>query len=80
MTVTQLIEECGYHSTGQVYHLLRSLLTADLVMETKEQKGVYAIIPYRVQGVIMLLAGIYDLVDTKYSSGTWEEEPEDAES
>lgn len=78
MTVTQLIEECGYNSTGQVYHLLRSLLNADLVMET-EQKGVYAVKPQRVQGVIMLLAGIKDLVDTRVSSGTWEEE-EDTEA
>jgi hypothetical protein len=26
-----------------------------------------------VQGIIMLLAGVYDLTDTHYTSGTWEE-------
>ncbi len=29
------------------------------------------VIPYRVQGIIMLLAGVWDLVDKRYSSGEW---------
>lgn len=31
---------------------------------TSGERGVYAVKPHRVQGIIMLLAGISDLVDT----------------
>lgn len=58
MSVTQMIQEMGYGSTGQAYHHLRMLQTADLVYEASEEegRGVYAARPYRVQG-ILLLAG-----------------------
>ena len=71
MTVNQLIEALGFNSTGQVYHHLKSLVSADIV---KEEKGVYGVIPHRVQGLIMLLAGVWDLIDARYTSGTWEEQ------
>ena len=32
------------------------------------------IIPYRVQGIIMLLAGVADFTDNRYTSNTWEEQ------
>ena len=75
MTVAQLVEECGYNSTGQVYHHLKPLLAADLITEDKknEGKGVYVIQPHRVQGILMLLAGISDMVDPTYTQGQWEE-------
>ena len=66
-TVAELVSDCGYSSTGQVYHHLKPLLTADLVTEDKHQRGSYIIQPHRVQGVIMLLAGIADLVDITYT-------------
>lgn len=74
MTVAQLVEECGYNSTGQVYHHLKPLMAADLVVEdTKnEGRGVYAVQPHRVQGIIMLLAGISDMLDPTYTKGNWE--------
>ena len=56
-TVAELVNDCGYSSTGQVYHHLKPLLTADLVTEDKAHRGTYIIQPHRVQGVIMLLAG-----------------------
>lgn len=73
MTVAQLVEECGYHSTGQVYHHLKPLITADLIAEDSQGigKGYYAVQPHRVQGIIMLLAGISDMVDPQYTQGCW---------
>lgn len=68
-TVAELVSECGFSSTGQVYHHLRPLLTADLVTEDKAHRGSYIIQPHRVQGVIMLLAGVADLVDPSHTQG-----------
>ncbi|MBQ8554993.1 MAG: winged helix-turn-helix transcriptional regulator [Clostridia bacterium] len=70
-TVAELVSDCGFSSTGQVYHHLKPLLMADLVIEDKKQRGSYIIQPHRVQGVIMLLAGIADLVDTTYTQGAF---------
>jgi DNA gyrase subunit B len=74
MTVAQLVEECGYKSTGQVYHHLKPLITADLIIEDDKNasRGVYIIQPHRVQGIIMLLAGISDMLDPMYTQGAWE--------
>lgn len=71
-TVAMLVEKCGFGSTGQVYHHMKPLLAADVVVEDEKQKGVYIIQPHRVQGIIMLLAGISDMVDETYTQGTWE--------
>lgn len=66
--VSELVEECGFGSTGQVYHHLRPMMGADLVEEEPDStRGRYRIKPHRVQGIVMLLCGVYDLVDTKYS-------------
>lgn len=74
-TVAQLVEEGGFGSTGQVYHHLKPLVAADLIAEDSknEGKGVYVITPHRVQGIIMLLAGISDMLDPKYTQGKWED-------
>ena len=71
-TVSELVSDCGYSSTGQVYHHLKPLLTADLVTESKVHRGTYIIQPHRVQGIIMLLAGIADLVDGTCTQGQME--------
>ncbi len=71
-TVAHLVEECGYNTTGQVYHHLKPLLAADIIKEEGSSRGVYAIQPHRVQGILMLLAGISDLYDPKYTQGNWE--------
>ncbi len=68
-TVAELVSGCGFSSTGQVYHHLKSLLAADLV--TQDKRGSYIIQPHRVQGLIMLLAGISDLVDPTYTKGSF---------
>lgn len=75
-TVAMLVEKCGFGSTGQVYHHMKPLLAADVIVEDEHQKGVYVIQPHRVQGIIMLLAGISDMVDETYTQGAWEESDE----
>lgn len=70
MTVAQLVDALGANTTGHVYHHLKPLVAANLV---QEEKGLYTVIPYRVQGIVMLLAGVWDLVDTRYTSGEWED-------
>ena len=76
-TVATPVEKCGFGSTGQVYHHLKPLLAADIVVEDERQKGVYVIRPHKVQGIIMLLAGISDMVDETYTKGTWEDSGDD---
>ncbi len=71
MTVAQLVEEYGYNSTGQVYHHLKPLIAADLVAEDGKKKGYYVVVPHRVQGIIMLLAGISDIIDPEFTEGSW---------
>ena len=56
---------------------MKPLLAADLVVEDEQQKGVYIIQPHKVQGIIMLLAGISDMVDETYTQGTWEDPEEE---
>ena len=75
-TVAKLVEKCGFGSTGQVYHHMKPLLAADLIVEDEQQKGVYIIQPRKVQGIIMLLAGISDMVDETYTQGAWEDPEE----
>jgi Uncharacterized protein conserved in bacteria len=77
MTVAAIVEKCGYNSTGQVYHHLKPLIAADLIAEDKyAAKGTYCVQPHRVQGIIMLLAGIHDMLDVKHSQGNWEDKYE----
>lgn len=68
-TVAQLVGECGFTSTGQVYHHLKPLIVANLVEEDEHIRGTYVIVPHRVQGILMLLAGISDMIDPQYSQG-----------
>lgn len=73
MTVAELVERHGYNTTGQVYHHLNPLLAADLITEDKNAaKGTYIVKPQRVQGIIMLLTGIHDMIDIRYAQGNWE--------
>ena len=74
-TVAELTEVCGLGSTGQAYHHMKPLLAADIITEDPNDhrgRGRYIVQPHRVQGIIMLLAGISDMVDTEYTQGEWE--------
>lgn len=79
MTVSELVTQGGYGSTGQVYHHLKPLITADLVTEDKQSsvKGKYIVQPHKVQGIIMLLAGINDMIDETYTKGDWDKAQEE---
>lgn len=74
MTVAELVTSCNLNSTGQAYHHMKPLLAADLIVEDVNNKGVYIVQPHKVQGIIMLLAGISDMVDETYTKGTWDEQ------
>ncbi len=75
LTVQEMVKECGFNSTGQVYHHLRPLVAADLVAEEPHRtRGAYIIRPHRVSGLIMLLAGIHDLLDDEYTTAHYTEE------
>lgn len=50
---------------------MKPLLAADIIVEDKQQKGLYIVQPHRVQGIVMLLAGISDMVDETYTQGIW---------
>lgn len=66
-TVAELVEVCKLNSTGQVYHHMKPLLAADLIAEEEHSgKGIYIVQPHKVQGIIMLLAGICDMVDETF--------------
>ena len=72
MSVAELVTECHLNSTGQAYHHMKPLLAADLI--TEDTKGIYIVQPYKVQGIIMLLAGISDMYDETYAKSNWEPE------
>ena len=74
MTVNQIVEKFDMKTSGKAYHHLNNLIAADLVEEDKNsEKGTYAVKGHRVQGIIMIMAGVADLIDTHYSNGKWEE-------
>jgi hypothetical protein len=51
---------------------LKSLIAADLLEEVKNaEKGTYAVKGHRVSGIILIMAGISDLIDPHYSNGEW---------
>lgn len=73
MSAAGLMETLEFTSPGRVYHHLKPLIAADLVQEDARVKGRYEIVPHRVQGLIMILAGISDLLDTEFSAGSFNE-------
>ena len=72
MNVSQMMETLRLNSTGQAYHHLKALINAALVAEDKETRGVYYVDFHRVSGVLILLAGVYDLMEDEYTKGKWE--------
>jgi len=73
-TTAGLVESGAYSSSGQVYHHLKPLIAADLVVEDKKNavKGTYIVQPHRVQGIIILLEGIQNMVSTRFTEGDWD--------
>lgn len=54
---------------------MKPLLAADLIREDMP-KGTYVLQPHKVQGLLMLLAGICDMVDETYTCAPPHSEPE----
>ena len=73
MTVAELVEACGLHSTGQAYHHMKPLLAADLIAAEENDKGRYVVRPHKVQGIVMLLAGICGMAGETHTRGCWVE-------
>ncbi|MDR0928334.1 MAG: helix-turn-helix domain-containing protein [Oscillospiraceae bacterium] len=76
MSAAQLVEQGRVSSSGQAYHHLKVLQAADLIEELESAKGVYAVKSHRVQGLLMLLAGVSDLLDPSQTQGCWAGEEE----
>ena len=72
-TAAQLVESCGFNTTGQVYHHLKMLTNVELVYSDRD---LYIVYPHRIQGIIMLLAGIRNLIGAEYAKGSWTEQSE----
>jgi DNA gyrase subunit B len=70
-----LVDKLELGTTGQAYHHLKALQSADLIKQ--EERGVYMFKEHRVQSLLMLLSGVADALDDKYSSGSWEDESGD---
>jgi DNA gyrase subunit B len=73
-TAAELVERLGMGTTGQVYHHLKALQAADLIVQ--EERGIFAFNAPRVQPFLLLLAGVEDMVDERYSTGVWAEDVE----
>lgn len=71
-TAAELTEKLGMGTTGQVYHHLKVLQAANLV--DQGEHGQYTFVGHRASGFLMLLSGVRDLLDARYSSGAWEEQ------
>lgn len=60
MTVAEMTEELNFGTTGQTYHYLKLLIYEGIVTEV--QKGRYSVVPHKYQGIMLILAGINDLI------------------
>lgn len=77
-SAAELVERLGMGTTGQAYHHLNVLQAADLI--TQESRGQFAFIGHRVQAFLTLLAGVSDVLDSRYSTGAWTEGADKAEA
>ncbi len=70
MTANELVAALNLGTTGKAYHHLNALLAADFITNLN---GRFHFRGYRVQGFVMILAGIGDLVDETFSKGNVDE-------
>jgi Bacterial regulatory protein, arsR family. len=57
MSVSQLVEECKFGSTGQVYHHLQPLISSGMVKES-EDRGYYSVEGGTFIGLVEVFAGM----------------------
>ena len=66
MSVAELAQACGCNTTGQVYHHLKPLIAAELVVQDKQRsKGCYCVPRARRPGILTLLDGVRALTGTQ---------------
>ncbi|GIP36987.1 hypothetical protein J31TS4_02670 [Paenibacillus sp. J31TS4] len=63
LTGTELVERLHMGTTGQLYHHLKALLGADLLVQ-EERGGRYAVPAHRSLSLLLLLASVTELLDT----------------
>ncbi|GIP32780.1 ATP-binding protein [Paenibacillus sp. J2TS4] len=63
LTGAELVERLNMGTTGQLYHHLKALTGADLLMQ-EERGGRYTIADHRRFPVLFLLSAVADLIDT----------------
>ena len=63
LTGTELVERLNMGTTGQLYHHIKALLGADLLIQ-EERGGKYSLAGRRALPVLLLLAAASDLLDT----------------
>lgn len=60
---SELVERLNMGTTGQLYHHIKALLGADLLVQ-EERGGLYSLSPHRALPLLLLLAAASDLLDT----------------
>lgn len=63
LTGAQLVERLNMGTTGQLYHHIKALLGADLLVQ-EERGGLYSLPSHRALPLLLLLAASSDLLDT----------------
>ena len=72
MTVAQIVEMFDMKTSGKAYHHLNNLIAADLLEEDKNsEKGTYVVKGHRVSGIVLVMTGVSQLTDPRYSNGEW---------
>lgn len=56
-------------TTGQVYHHINALLSADMIKQ--EDNGKYSFKGHRVHAFQLILAGVEHVLNERYSKGDW---------
>ncbi len=70
MTANELVAALNLGTTGKAYHHLNALQAADFITNVN---GTFHFRGYRVQGFIMILAGVSDLLDETFTKGNVDE-------
>jgi DNA gyrase subunit B len=60
---SEIVERLNMGTTGQLYHHIKALLGADLLVQ-EERGGMYSLAPHRALPLLLLLAATSDLLDT----------------
>jgi DNA gyrase subunit B len=63
LTGPEIVEKLNMGTTGQLYHHIKALLSANLLVQ-EERGGLYSIPPHRTLPLLLLLAASADLLDT----------------